>query len=238
MTFTNILAKVRFLTKTNSTSFTSADIAILANNAMERLTSLIFQADGRWQFDDSNQPATDQGDGTGGLPIATTSLVSGQQDYRFAVTHLGVERVEVLDSAGNWTLLQPIDQRDVDNQAISDFYSTNGAPIYYDKIGNSILLYPAPNYSLAASLKIYFTRPPTYFTSSDTTKTPGINALYHDLIALWPAYEYAIANGLPNADRIKVEIQEKEDALKEDYTLRSQDEHLNLSSKGRKDTFR
>lgn len=238
MTFSNICSKVYFLTKTNATSFPIADITILANNAMDRVTSLIFQADGRWQFDDTNQPATDQGDGTGGLPIATTSLVSGQQDYRFAVSHLGIERVEFKNTDGAWTLLKPIDQADVDGESLTDFYSTDGDPIYYDKIGNSIMLYPAPDFSQSASLKVYFSRPPIRFTVSDTTIQPGFNALYHDLIPLWVSYEYGVANGLPNADRIKVEIQEKEDALKEDYSLRNRDEHINLSSKGRKNSFR
>ncbi len=238
MNYSNILSKVYFLTKTNATSFPIADITILANNAMDRIVSLIMQADGRWEFDDNNQPLTDQGDGTGGLPIATTSIVSGQQDYGFATSHIAVERMEIKSSAGDWSKLIPIDQADVYDQSVTNFMSGGGTPLYYDKIGTSLLLYPTPNYSLAAALKVFFTRPPIYFLTSDTTKSPGFNALYHDIVALWVAYEYAIANALPNASQLEAQIMKKEDALKEDFAMRSKDEHLGLRPRRSLNQFR
>lgn len=224
-TYGSLQSKVYFLTKTNVNSFTNADMAVLATHAINRVASLINQADGRWEFDDSNQ--TD-------LPIATTALVSGQQDYALAVTHTNIERVELKDSDGNWGKLTPIDQADVYDQSVTDFMSGGGTPLYYDKMGSSLFLYPAPDYSQAASLKIYFTRPPVALLSSDissTTVSPGFNALYHDLIALWIAYDYALANGLPNANQLMVEIDRKEEALKEDFALRSKDEHIVLKAR-------
>ena len=93
------------------------------NDGMNRVTSLILQADNRWQFDDTNQ--TD-------YPIATTTLVttagSEQQDYTLAVSHLRIERVEVKDAQGNWHLLTPIDQTDISDQALSDLMSAAGLP--------------------------------------------------------------------------------------------------------------
>lgn len=233
-TYANLQSKIYFLTKTNSTSFTSTDMVVLANNAMDRVASLIEASDGRWNFDDTNQPTTDQGDGTGGLPVATTALVSGQQDYTFAVNFLNVERVELKDEEGNWRKLQPIDQADVYDQSLTDFMTGGGTPVYYDKLGASIVLYPTPDYAQAASLKVWYSRPPVLIQSSDissTTTKPGFNALYHDLIALWVAYDYSMANGLPNANQLMVEIQRKEEALKEDFTLRSADEPLKISAK-------
>lgn len=233
-TYANIQNKVYFLTKTNVYSFPNSDMAILANNALERITSLINQSDGRWSFDDTNQPTTDQGDGTGGSPIATTALVSGQQDYTFAVSHLNIERIEIKDSTGAWRKLTPIDQTDVYDQSITDFMSGGGTPLYYDKIGASLFLYPNPNYSQSASLKVFFTRGPIGVNTTDissTTTKPGFSVLYHDLVALWIAYDYAVANGLPNANQLMADIQIKEDALKEDFTLRSRDEHIRLGAR-------
>ena len=223
MTFSNIISKVNFLTKTNVTSFPLADLTILANNAMERVVSLIIRADNRWQWDDTTQPTTDAGDGTGGLPIATTALVANQQDYTFATTHLEISRVEIKDTSGNWKLLQPIDQHDI-KTSLTDFMKTASQPVYYDKIGASIILYPKPDYSQSASLKVWFTRPPIYFVSSDTTKAPGFNILYHDLIPLWVSYDYAVANGLPNANQLMIEITRKEEELLNGYNDRSKDE--------------
>lgn len=198
---------------------------IAINNAYERVASLIIQSDGRWQFDDSNY--TD-------LPIATTTLTSGQQDYSLATTHLEISRVEVKDSEGNWKLLMPIDKADVDYQSITDFMTGGGVPEYYDKFGTTVMLYPTPDYTQSASLKIYFERGPDNFTSAQVTtgtKVPGFNSLYHDLIPLWVAYEYAYSNNLPTANKLLEEIMRKEDALREDYQMRSKDEKIKLSSR-------
>src|ERR1700709_849488 len=100
MTFDDIKVKTYFLTKTNSSSFPIANMVIEANNAYDRVASLIRRADGRWKWDDESQ--TD-------LPIATTALVSGQQDYSLAETHLGITRVEVKDQSGRWSALLAFD---------------------------------------------------------------------------------------------------------------------------------
>lgn len=217
MTISDIVSKTYFLSKTNATSFQAADMLILINNAYERVVSLILSCDNRWQYDDSNN--TD-------LPIATTSLVANQQDYALATTHLEISRVELKNQAGNWSLLQPFDASDV-KESLNYVGGISGIPIAYDKLGSSIFLYPPPSYSQAASLKIYFQRGPASFTSGEVTtgtKLPGFNSLYHDLIPLWAAYDYALANGLPNANQLMVEIQRKEEALQNDYNMRSKDE--------------
>lgn len=219
MTLDQIRTKSYFLTSSNANSFPDTTLVVEANNALERCVYLINHSDGRWQFDDTNN--TD-------LPIATATLTTNQQDYSFATSHLEISRVEVQDQNGNWSKLVPIDQSDVYNQSLTDFMKTAGTPFYYDKIANSIFLYPKPNYTQSASLKIYFKRGPSYFLTSDTTKTPGFNALYHDLIPLWIAYNFAVANGKANASQIMSEIQLREDSLKEDYALRSKDEGIRL----------
>ncbi len=222
MTLDDIRTKARFLTSTNASSFPDASLVVEANNALDRVVSLIMQSDGRWQWDDSNN--TD-------LPIATTALVASQQDYSLSITHLDIIRVEVQDSSSNWHKLLPIDQADVYDQSITDYLKNPGLPTYYDKLGNSLFLYPAPNYAQAASLKVYYQRGPNYFTTADSSKAPGFNTLYHELIPLWIAYNYALANLKQNATGIYQQIQTKEDALKEDYALRGKDDHPRLKAR-------
>jgi hypothetical protein len=222
MTINDIRTKTYFLTSTNSTSFPDATLIVEANNALDRVTSLIMQSDGRWQWDDENQ--TD-------LPLATTALVASQQDYTLAVSHLQITRVEVKDKTSNWHKLRPIDETDIYDQSLTDYLKAPGLPMFYDKIGQSFFLYPAPDYSQAASLKIWFKRGPSYFATSDTTKTPGFNSLYHDLIPLWIAYNFAIANGKSNGNALLSEIQAKEDALKDDYSMRDKDNHIRLQAR-------
>lgn len=218
MTISDIEAKISFYTKTNTASFPASDRLIAENNAYNHVAALINQCDDRWQWDDNNN--TD-------LPIATAALVSGQQDYQLSNAHLSIDRVEIKNTTGYWTLLDPIDQHDIKYQALAQYLSVAGTPLQYDKIGSSIFLYPTPNYSQAASLKLYYTRGPAEFTSGDVstgTKQPGFNSLFHDLIPLWVAYDYSVANGLPSATGFYNAIQVKEKELVDFYGLRSRDE--------------
>lgn len=222
MTIADIVSSVYKKTKTNATSFVAADMLIAINSAYRRVVSLILQSDGRWQWDDANN--TD-------LPIATATITSGQQDYALAVAHIKVLRVEVKGDGGTYfSKLDPIDV--ADGEFIID-NTTVGPPQYYDVLGNSIFLYPIPNYTQTASLKVYFQRGPDEFTSGQVTtgtKIPGFNSLYHDLIPLWVAHEYCIENGLPSANGYMNEITYKEKQLVEDYSRRNKDDPSRITS--------
>jgi len=222
MQYTDIQTESRRIVKANSVSFSVSDITTSSNRALERVTGLIRQAQGRWQWDDSNNPD---------YAIATTLLVADQQDYELDPTHYQIERVEVKDQDGNWSKLESIDQADLYNTSLTDFLKTAGSPQYYDKVGNSIFLYPKPNYGQTASLKVFYERGPDYFETTDTTKQPGFNPLFHSLIPLWNAYDYAFINALPILGSISERISLMEDDLKAYYSLRDKDEHLRLSTR-------
>lgn len=199
------------------------------NEALNRVVNLIMTADGRWQFDDTNN--TD-------FPIATTDLVttlgSEQQDYTFDITMLRILRIEVLDNTGAWRKLTPIDENDIYDQSLTDFLKTPGLPVYYDKQGASIFLYPKPlatAVTSTAGLKVWFQRPPSYFTISDTTKVPGFNSMYHRLVALIASRDYAMFKSLSNVKSIADKVAQDEDSLVENYALRNKDEHVKLSAK-------
>lgn len=222
MTITDIVNKVYFFTKTNATSYPAASMLIAINNAYNRVASLILQSDGRWEWDDDNN--TD-------LPVATTAIVASQQDYSIAVSFLKVLRVDIkLNGATYFTKLDPID--DSDGGYIIDNTST-GVPQYYDIKGGSIYLYPIPNYSQAASLKIYLQRGPDEYTAAevtDGTKSPGFNSLYHDLIPNLVAYDYWLANDQSKVGGFINEIQRKEDQIVKDYSKRNKDDPARITT--------
>lgn len=229
MTFTEIQAEARRIAKAKGNTYSIDDLTSSANRALERVTSLIRDAEGRWQWDDSNN--TD-------FPSAVHTITSGQQDYELDPTHYRIERVEIKDSVGTWTKLIPFDQKDVEG-TLTDFLSGTGLPQYYDKLGNSILLYPTPNYTQVSSLKVFYQRGPSYFTTTDTTKTPGFNPLFHQLVALWCAYDYAFIEQKDIADDLFKDhgngiytgrIPVMENMLKDYYSLRDKDEHVRLSA--------
>lgn len=210
MTITDIINKVYLLTNTNSISLSSANALLLVNNAYEKVASKIISVDKKWQWDDNNQ--TD-------LPIATTNIVSGQQDYSMTVDHLKILRVEVADSNGTFNVIEPFDYQ-TEKDSLTQLSTETGVPYRYDKVGQSIILYPKPNYNETAGLKVYFQRGPALFTSAEVTtgtKKPGFNSLYHDLIPLWASYDYAVAKGMSNANQLFNEILRIERALVSDY---------------------
>lgn len=225
---------------TGPTAYPIADVTRNANNGLDKAVSLILNADGRWQFDDSNNP---------NLPIGTTDLdpnSTNQQDYSFDTTWLDITRVEIKDSLGNWRLLKPFDQTDlkrgVQNSyetylipgdvSLTDYLKTPGQPIMYDKIGNSIFLYPKPNYSQVQSLKVYFQRKMNYFVTTDTTKEPGFMSNLHKYISLCISIPYARLKTLPQLNALLMEQLKYEGdpekgiigMIQTAYAIRSKDE--------------
>jgi hypothetical protein len=159
--------------------------------------------------------------------------VSGQADYEISgETFLNLQRVEIKDSNGNGVQLQPISQEDKVGVAMTEWAKTNAQPTCYDKIGNSIILYPTPNYSSTAGLKTYYQRPASLFTSDEMTagtKTPGFNPLYHRYLSMGAASDYCSVNSM--ADRLNILLlkmaQMKADIIAS-YSRRNKDEHLRM----------
>lgn len=188
------------------------------NESYFKATGLIIQADGRWQWDDSNQ--TDQ-------PIATADLVNGQRDYTVIIGSpsstqdwLEIDRVEMQDQAGNKILLRPFDKQDL-RSSIDQWYKTDSIPFRYDFEGGSLKLYPSPNYAKTDGLKIWFKRAPLLFADTDTTKKPGFSSLYHRILAYEASMSYLLTKDMSRVNNIKVLADEMLVQLTRHYSKRS-----------------
>jgi hypothetical protein len=235
MTIGDIQTKIYDLTKTNSASYPNANMLIDINVAYNRIASLIIQAEGRWQWDDDNQSASDQGGGLGGQQNGTTALVANQQDYSFPVTYLKLLRVELKPNNGQF--FYKLFPRDVDDPMYGSTMGgvddvSVGTPRWYDVTGHSVFLYPIPNYSQNASLRFYFQRGGIDFTSADLstgTKVPGFASLFHDLIAYLVAKDYVRINQPNLFTGYALAVQEKEAELQKYYATRQHDDVARLS---------
>ena len=206
------------IASTDTTSYPIKDFTRNANFAVDKVTSLIMRSDGRWKWDDSNNVD---------LPIATIPLVANQQDYPIAVTHLKIKKIRIKDSAGNWVSLTPVDRNELTDSQLT---ATAGDPKRYDKIGNSIFLYPAPSYSSVAGFEVQFQRAGNYFDYTDNTKEPGFASQFHRLISLYPASDYCSVNGLNTRLAIIAnEITKLTLELVEYYSSRSDDKRTSMS---------
>jgi len=211
-----IIEDIDFLVDTDATSYTLLDKTRNVNRWQDKAVGLILEADGDWQFDDSNYTT---------LPIGTTNLVNGQQQYTFDDSFLKILRMEYLDNDGIWTTLKPIDEHQI-KQGLEEFNKTNGSPRFYDKIGDAIFLYPAPataNVTLTAGLKAYFQRQSEDFVSTDTTRVPGFANIFHRLLSLGPALDYANIHKPDRTVVLQNQITVLEKNLKEFYGKRERD---------------
>lgn len=205
-----------------------AEFTSLCNDGLDTVSDLLLNSDGKWQWDDTNY--TD-------FPVATTTLVNGQTDYALDDEQSIIERVEVKDSTGSYYPIYPIDTEDFKQMNISEteYATTNGLPIKYDKIGNSIKLFPAPDTSqvtASAGLKVTYQRAGEYFETTDTTKEPGFASMYHILIPLYASLEYAMANEMKDKVRMLSEkIAKRESRLEKFMGKRSADTRPIISMK-------
>lgn len=200
----------------------------LINAWYRRVNSWIWEATGTWEYDDSNW--TD-------LPIATTTIVDEQQDYELGSTAQKIDRVEVLDSNGNYQLVTPIDKSQIKSSAMSEYKETPGMPVYYDLVGRSLMLYPKPstdNVTAAAGLKVYFTRDIDEFVSTDTDSAPGFVSNFHRLLSLGASYDYCVSYEMgTKANFLKGQINELVKELKRFYGQRHRDFPTRLKPKRR-----
>ena len=184
-------------------------------NARYRIVnSIIWESTGTWEYDDSNY--TD-------LPVATTDIVDEQQDYSLPSTAQKIDRVEIKDTNGEWTRVEPIDKSMVES-AMAEFYETPGIPEYYDLMGDSILLYPKPDTAQTAvddALKLYFSRDINEFSYTDTNTEPGFAKPFHRILSVGAALDYAISYEMWNkVNQLRAEWNSLEQRLRSFYGFR------------------
>ena len=217
-----IVQHIDFLLGTTNSSYPIADKTRNANITYDDVAYMIMTADGSWQYDDDNQ--TD-------LPIGTTDLVAGQNNYNIpAVDFLEIVRVEVCDANGNWHQLDPFDYNDNNGHAMTYVDpSGGGMPRYYNKVGSSLILYATPNFSVTGGLRVYYKRNVLLFEEDDTTKEPGFNRQFHVLIAIGAAMPYCIPNGLEKKlVSLKKDWAEISAKLIKFYSWRGKDKKINI----------
>lgn len=243
-----------FLVTSNVTSYPLANKAASANRYLDEAVSIILKTDGKWQWDDLTN--TNESIGLADLTADTQEYpltsaiwsIGGAADAALTNVLLVLNRVEVKDTDGNWRVLMPLDQRDLmpiapgaltgtgdttqgEEYSLTDFKKEAGTPIYYDKSGNNLNLYPKPNYTQANSLKVYMQRRANLFVSSDTTKRAGIAPHLHRFISYGMAYDYAIAKALAvnKITALLNGLNQYRSMIAEHYGMRQKEEKRKLS---------
>lgn len=218
---------------TDTTSLPVKDFCRSANVYYRKAAYFIWRNTVGWEFDDSNYAT---------LPTGTTDLVNGQQDYSIPTNALSIERIEVMDSEGKYALLKRIDKSEITEEALDEHYSTNGMPVEYDLVGNSILLYPTPSTSYVtatAGLKLHLSRDVSVPTTPSAYRTistePGFQITFHPYISYGVSYDYGISNNYTQEKMalLKIALQEYEVSISDYYAKRDRDYPVKIKPKVR-----
>ena len=214
----DLVSDIDFWASSNATTYPIADKTRNANFALSRISAKIMQFDRTWKHVSSNIIT---------IPVASTDLVAGLDNYSFATTHLKILRVRVVGRDGKKRTLIARDRRLMSD----DLLNATGDPTHYDKIGASLMPLPVPNYSATAGLEIEYQPGADYFEVTDTEKEPGFNADYHRLVSLYAARDYAALFAKDRLLVIDTEIQRMEADLKQYMEQRDMDDEPRFTVK-------
>lgn len=185
---TSLIEDITFRTGVNTNQFLLADRTRYINEAYNLVAYQIMKADGRMSWDDPNHI---------NQPIASTNLIANQSEYNIfsnapsaLQNWLGIYRVDIMDAGGVGIQLQPIDQEDFKGTAQSEMEKSPSIPYAFDFTGTIIRLYPAPDYDYPLGMTMWFNRAPSYFTSTDTAKSPGFDVRFHSFLSIYAAHQW------------------------------------------------
>lgn len=211
----DIISDIDFWAGTNSSNYETNDKFRSVNEWYRTVNSWIWQSAGDWEFDDSKYTT---------LPEATTDLVDGQADYSLPSTAQKLRRVEILDSSGDWQIVHPYDESQIQDEGLSEAETEEALPQYYRTEGRSLIFqYPIDGSKVTTTngLKIYVSRYIDEFAVTDTTDTPGFNEDYHRILSMGAALDYCLAKGKDEqVTRLNALIQSKKKDLQEFYGSR------------------
>lgn len=209
-----------FLTGQNEASLPIEDATRLINFALDRYTYLSILSSGYWQFDDF---------GNSTFARARRSLISGQSDYTMNADYLTVERVEIQDSDGNWHKLDQFDQNSLNDESLNDYYSTDGTPQFYDIVNNSIVLYPAPDFTASRALELTYKRPFNHFSSTDTNAEINIPSIHAEYLVLHAISRSNLRSLDMNMKAVRQDVADYERMIKDGLSRRDRDIEHQLS---------
>lgn len=204
MTIADINTLTRYLCDADTTSYTAANLLINTNDAYQTVHSWILGIEGTYNADDTNYTDAPRGD---------FNLVDGQEDYSFnpqtagpySSHFLDIEAVEIKNrsSPAIYVRLKPIDHEELGGLSPQEYFGLEsngnpkkGFPTYYDKSGNTIRLYQAPDttfVTLTEGLRIWFKRNADLYTSTQVTtgtKEPGFAAQFHSILSYMASRPY------------------------------------------------
>lgn len=183
MNVTNLKSDIDFLCGSTSANYLVADKIRNMNIAYQDIATVIWESDGTWAYDDSNN--TDS-------PVAYRTVANASASYTIPTTALRVEQVEIKDGNGDWQKLRAISLHDI-TISPEEYLTGTGTPIEYMLNGNEIRLFPAPgtgSVTMSSGMAVRLSRAVTEIATTASTYTPGFVSAYHRILSLAAAIDF------------------------------------------------
>jgi len=194
------------------------------NSAERDIVREIMLAQDDFDWDDSNRT---------NFPIGTFPLTTNR-DYNLPASlgFLRLKRVDISYDGTNYVQAKSIDSAilpsGLGNDDVVDGNFSRMEP-RYDPKANGFWLYPratADDVAAGAKARIEFVRTIDPFVYSDTTKKPGIDEMFHELIAIGASLRWAVDKDENKSKSLKVLYDEGIKGLREFYGNKDKDAQL------------
>jgi hypothetical protein len=180
-----LVQDISFLLGVDLNNYTIEDRTRNMNERFRMVWQMIFESYGGMKFQDDNANATPYGDVNVSSGVGTGSIPTGA---------LTVREAQLKDSSGVYHPLVCITEQEYFKMgADASWNNQTGFPSYIMFYEDTWKLLPAPNYTLASALRIYFDADISVFTTADTTKVPGFASPFHRMLSIGAALDYALS---------------------------------------------
>lgn len=213
MTLADLRTYLRFLTNTNSTTYTDTDTLVSLNAHYDYFVNEILESMDDWEFQ---------------AEVATCNLVASQQEYTLPTDIIKLKRVEVTYDGTNWYVANHFDINErsepTDSTSVNADFSTSKP--YFDLMDTGLFLYPIPTANVTAGLKIWYEKNATALSA--VGDSPVFMKAFHKGLAYGAAKDY-FEKFLDNkANQAKLIQAEKNyystlERMKQSYQRRNQD---------------
>lgn len=210
-----LVEDARFLVGANANTYDIKDLTRNLNRRWEEAKNILYLTDGGWQSAETTY---------------SVNLVSGTQGYTIPRTHIKIMRVEILTEDDKPKRLEAFDKAEI-KTSIQGFQDTNGEPRFYELTGQTINLYPAPDYAKTNGLTWWFQGVPDYFETSDTTAEPDLIQTVDRYLSVGSALDYAVAKVLSNKNDLAEMLQSIRQQLEEIANRRHGDVNIVLKTR-------
>ena len=183
MNITNLDLDTDFLCGSTSATYSSTNKRRNQNIAYQDVARLIWESDGTWNYDDSNNTTA---------PVAYRTVANASATYLVPTTAIRIESVEIKDSSGAWQKLKPITYSEL-TVSPENYFTGAGLPIQYALEGNEIRLFPAPgtgSVTMSSGMAVRLSRAVTELAVTATTGEPGFPSAFHRLLSCAAALDF------------------------------------------------